>query len=707
MDEREVQAALARAAESVVGSDDLAARAERRYRMRRARGRVVSAAVVVCVIAAGLTTAALVRSNRSASPNPAELPAKLAAVDVKAFSSLAFVDADHGYGVAPTRPGQIALAKTDDGARSWRAAAVVPPETSFVAIAPRDDGLLAWGQGPVYRTTDDGAHWVATLPDADHVAASHDRVWATTRCAPGESCNNRLVMSEDGGRTWNPVSLTAQWIGAIAVPERSSTSAFAVELPDRASTTWQVAGTIDGVTWSRVATPCRAAAIPRLAVGHNVASLMLVCSTDDADLVYVSPDRGAHWTKTVPLPPQGRVASIASVSSGSFLVGKRTAVGPGWDKGPLGYPVLDQWEWKTHPQPIGDVYAFAPVPGAGVYFAASTGVYFDGDRTGQRQLRTAAPRVGPATSVHAGSVGGISFVTANVGYGVVRESGTVVRTDDGARTWVRVGELSEPGAVHFEDRSDGVGWGNGPLEFTTDGGKHWRGSDGPVDNGLAWADGRLWAMTSCVQSTPCGSRPVLISDDAGATWQPTAPLRLGFGGLTVLAVARDTAYVVEPATETQQPGSWQLARTGDGGASWIYEPLPCPQPLTSGASLAFNGRVLLLVCVGQPAGDTTPKAVFTSSDDGRTWQPAPDVPGEGADVSSFGSTFIANPGRTALLYSTDDAHSWHVAFPASSPVYTTALPGVGVWAFAKSGSTSGMWFSADGVHWQQRARSGA
>jgi hypothetical protein len=115
----------------------------------------------------------------------------------------------------------------------------------------------------------------------------------------------------------------------------------------------------------------------------------------------------------------------------------------------------------------------------------------------------------------------------------------------------------------------------------------------------------------------------------------------------------------------------------------------------------------LLGCFGQPAGHTTPKVALTSSDGGRTWERAAGIPGEGADVSSFGSTFIANPGRTALLYSTDDAHSWHVAFPASSPVYTTTLPGIGIWAFSGSGTTFGIWFSADGVHWQQRARSGA
>jgi hypothetical protein len=177
---------------------------------------------------------------------------------------------------------------------------------------------------------------------------------------------------------------------------------FAVEIPTSDQTQWEVAYTADGHSWARNSTPCAESSGVHLAVGGNRLSLMLVCSVDAEDRVYVSSDRGATWTRTVALPPRGRVAALAAIegTDASFVVGLRTAVGPGWSNGPLRYPVLDQWEWKVHPQPIGDVYAFASVPGAGTYFAAATGVYFDRDRTGKRELRT-AQRHSPTTTTRA------------------------------------------------------------------------------------------------------------------------------------------------------------------------------------------------------------------------------------------------------------------------------------------------------------------
>ena len=337
------------------------------------------------------------------------------------------------------------------------------------------------------------------------------------------------------------------------------------------------------------------------------------------------------------------LAPVEGTDSG-FVVGKRTAVGPGWSKGPLDYPVLDQWRWQAHPQPIGDVYAFAAVPG-GMYFSSATGVYFEDHRSGLRELRSPSSTTEPkSTPFNAANVNAISFVDREVGFGVV-DGDQLFRTSDGGGTWTRVGALPTAGAIHFENPSDGVAWGNGPMQVTTDGGASWSYSSGPVDNELTWADGRLWAFTPCVQSTPCGSRPVLVSDDVGRTWQQTAPLRMGFGYASVVATSRTDAYVVEPATD-EQYGPWQVARTDDGGASWSYQPLPCPHPFTWHASLAFNGDVYLLACTSQPAGGTTAKRVFTSSD-GRNWERAAYIPGQSAVVANFGSTFISDPGRSA------------------------------------------------------------
>lgn len=316
---------------------------------------------------------------------------------------------------------------------------------------------------------------------------------------------------------------------------------------------------------------------------------------------------------------------------------------------------------------------------------------------------------GPAGPVDPRTIRALSFVDAHVGFGLgdagVPSTSAVLRTDDGGRTWRRVGVPveTEP-ELHFENSSEGVAWGIGPLETTTDGGLHWHIGDGPVDNYLAWAGGRLWAMTPCVQSTPCGSRPMLISDDVGRTWQPTAPLRQGLGSATIFASSKSVAYVVEPATD-RQPGPWQLALTTDGGRSWTYESVPCAS-WTQQPYLAMNDHVLLLVCAGQPGAGSQMKQAWTSGDGGRHWSAVREPPAAYvAVVTRVGSTFVLGLSRGDVFASGDDGRSWHISiatvegFPSADSV-----TGVGIWvATGRADANAGIWFSSDGIHWERRA----
>ena len=301
-----------------------------------------------------------------------------------------------------------------------------------------------------------------------------------------------------------------------------------------------------------------------------------------------------------------------------------------------------------------------------------------------------------------GALRSLSFVDANVGFGL---SGTnLVSTHDGGRTWRRVGPLVEGEPwLHFESAKNGVAWGNGPLEVTTDGGVHWKTSTGPVDNDLAWSSGRLWALTPCLQTTPCGSRPALISDDAGTTWTLTAPLRMGFGGATIVPTSRSTAYVLEPSGDT--PGSQlRIALTNDGGSSWSYESVPCT--VGNDDQLSSNGRSLLLMCSdATAAGVMELRHLLVSRDEGKSWARLPDqrVLGNAGELTNLGTIYMTGMGRSSAGVSSDDGRSWKLPFPlpAGGGVSFTSLPGVGAWAAV--GGAGGIWFSADGLHWAQRA----
>ena len=716
MDERELHDRLKDAADEVTASSGLASRAERRYLRRRARVRVVSGAVVVVLIGSGIATAAMIAGNRK-STNPApdltHLRPPTGPVDVKAFSSLAFVSAVTGYGVTTVGTNNAVLVETQDGARTWRAVASMPPATTSVAVAPTTvrgpAPLVAWGTRDVWATRDAGRHWEVVLRNAGNVVASPKRVWATARCGSGEPCNNKLMTSSNGS-TWTSTDVRQPYyIGSVAVAPISVDVAFVAALGDRHSTRWEIDGTSADMRVTHLPTPCPASAVPLLAVGGNNFSLMLVCKFDARDRVFVSHDRGREWEETVALPAAGRVAVVSALDDDAgtmFMVGMGTAVGPGWSKGPLKYPVLDQWEWSARPQPIGDVRAIAVAQGAFLYFAASTGVYFDHGTV--RELRTdaAAP---PPTAARANprEIGATSFVTSGVGFGLRGAlgeplEGELVRTDNGGRTWLHAGELRQGQIyLHFVNATNGVAYGNGPLQFTTDGGAHWtETSDGPFHaNTLSWSGSSLWSFIACDVSSPCDT--LQVSNDAGRTWRTTAPLRGVLNLPSVLVVDPSTAYVAGG----NRAGASQMAVTRDGGRTWEYRPTPCG-PLD--AHLATNGSTMLLLCSGGRTA-TQEFDAYTSGDKGQTWSAAghdPFVGGYFGELTTVGTTFVAGM-RRGEIWSSTDGKSWQQDTNVGEGFWSIdAVPGAGAWATngdSAESPNSGMWFSADGVHWQQRA----
>jgi hypothetical protein len=324
----------------------------------------------------------------------------------------------------------------------------------------------------------------------------------------------------------------------------------------------------------------------------------------------------------------------------------------------------------------------------------------------------------------------LSFVDAKVGFaaseyvtpstGLLRSPiyHSVVRTDDGGRTWRWVSELDPNYSLHFENASDGVAWGDGPMTVTRDGGRHWSELPGSPEYVVtAWSGGRIWGVPKCGQEVRCGTRPLLVSDDIGLSWRPygsgtraflfagTYEDRIGIVPAMVVT-SRSTVYVLE-AKDDENFFPWRLASTHDGGATWRYDPVPCE---SDRVFLASTDQSLLLECRGDPVFLAR---VFVSIDRGRSWTERSGETGDGRylpQITSFGSIYFAET-RYASRSSSDGGASWQ-----DVPIRTGAsgvgfypLPGVGVWAtvlgFDVAEPAGRIWFSADGLHWEQRARS--
>jgi photosystem II stability/assembly factor-like uncharacterized protein len=114
-----------------------------------------------------------------------------------------------------------AAQRTTDGGRTW--SRIAPPRCEGVdpswtggAFAPDGTGLaLGWdgGQGEcVWRTTDRGATWriAATSPGLSDVAYVGDgRYVGVARPVSGSDLEGSALVSDDGGRSWDPVAVPA------------------------------------------------------------------------------------------------------------------------------------------------------------------------------------------------------------------------------------------------------------------------------------------------------------------------------------------------------------------------------------------------------------------------------------------------------------------------------------------------------------------
>jgi photosystem II stability/assembly factor-like uncharacterized protein len=382
MDEREVHELLRGAAERVEPSPNLPDRAERRYRARRVRGRVLVSAVVIALVASGVATAQMAGSDHRSgvvAPTSTSRPVVSGPVDVAAIGSMTFLDANEGYGVEAQRY----LVHTADGGRTWRRAGLMPDGARNVMFAPEYakslTHLVAWGDGSLSQSTDGGAHWQSTLgPSVYAVSEASFRLWATVVCGAGapSPCTPRLATSTDGGATWrDPVaSPQLRAPGALTLTSPSGASVYLVD----GDFTYTHDG---GRSWRHRPLPveCDSRPIPHVAI--FVETVLLVCGPSpqlgNGLRAYVSSDDGGSWRSTS-LFPTVDTADSATLSATSN--GLLAAAG----SGPLRYTTDggDSWHDAFPMSAGGSIVALSQAYGVGVWAAAGDqGIWFSADGT--------------------------------------------------------------------------------------------------------------------------------------------------------------------------------------------------------------------------------------------------------------------------------------------------------------------------------------
>jgi photosystem II stability/assembly factor-like uncharacterized protein len=220
------------------------------------------------------------------------------------------------------------------------------------------------------------------------------------------------------------------------------------------------------------------------------------------------------------------------------------------------------------------------------------------------------------------------------------------------------------------------------LVKTTDNGESWTTlSNGlPADGyvvgvAVAPSDSNILYAAIAPNDTYSGSSAVYRSADAGATWQPSAPLPYGpcdgFCLFSVEGLAVDPAY---PSRVFVSGG--RAFRSSDGGSSWQRLPLPLRH-------IVFDLRQPGVMYGERP--DSVPSVIVRSTDGGENWLslntppfefPAPVFP----DPARPGTVYLSGHGASAagIFKSTDGGDRWSLAVRDVRVSQFLAAPGTGV-----------------------------
>ncbi len=542
------------------------------------------------------------------------------------FSSIAAApDGLHGWAV-----GGLGIATTDDGGMTWQSrASGTQINLATVAAIDNDSAMAAgWGTGfsdvvvepqphVLLRTDDGGASWSEVRVSGDYRTIAIDflpegrRGWmAVHRCVPATNAGcgaqeDALLMTDDGGASWTPVSKGAaiyrfSFVTSSVAWSIGVASCSAQYCPDALLRT-----TDGGLTWKvvRQTAPNAFYALDErtaiVAEGHCENS----CSTS----LLETEDAGMTWHEIAALG--GGYLSAIQFSGRNDAVALGFTASARWsdDRG-------HSWHDATFPVVVGSG-AFDFVDTTHGWFAAS------------KLLRTTdGGSTWTVVSDHAYQ--DIDFVSITEGWAVLATCGsvcrtTVARTVDGGATWQRQFDIDDPNTARLVFNTPADGWlvfdSDGRALHTRDGGTTWSEQALPTrppgygENGRSvFVDARTgWA--AAIQCAPvfvdCRSH-AYVTKDGGDTWSPTADFATDACSVHEIA-AIDASHLWINATRCS--GDHVVYRSSDGGASWDAEPSGWLRDLKF-FSLGV-GRAMIQIC--DPTSCSS--SLVRTSDGGVTW----------------------------------------------------------------------------------------
>jgi sialidase-1 len=158
---------------------------------------------------------------------------------------------------------------------------------------------------------------------------------------------------------------------------------------------------------------------------------------------------------------------------------------------------------------------------------------------------------------------------------------------------------------------------------------------------------------------------MMFSDDAGQSWQISAPIKAGGNECQVIE-REDGSLLVNARMQGNFEGYRGIATSTDGGATWgeIVQEKQLPCPKCQGSMVRYDDHRLLVSnpfppapVDGKPSGARVNLTIRSSTDDGKTWPIAKRLH-EGP--SAYSTLARASDGTILCLYETGEKQAYKV-----------------------------------------------